>query len=253
VSITNSQLRWVKSLSKKSARLESGRFFAEGAQSLKVLADSQFWLETVYLTDEFARDNAKLVEKINPDVLVQVSSEQIGRMADATTPQGALAICKLPQSVAKIEGQPVIFLEQISDPGNLGTIIRTADAAGAGTIILGADSVDAFSPKVVRSSAGSIFNIRLVQGAETAEVFAELRESGYQIFAADMSGESFQSANLKGKHAWVFGNEAHGLKESTLDLVDECYAVPIFGKAESLNLSVAAGLVLYHSAFSQRG
>lgn len=253
MSITNAQLRWVKSLAKKSARVESGRFFAEGSQSLKVLVRNQHWLETVYATEEFASENAELLAEIRGDLVETVDPLQIERMADATSPQGVIAICKIPTEDADIKGQPLVYLEQISDPGNLGTIIRTADASGAGTILLGTGSVDAFSPKVVRSSAGSVFNLPIIQNVESEEALGQLRDLGYELYAADMQGESFQVADCKQKHAWVFGNEAHGLSESVRGLVDETFSIPIYGKAESLNLSVAAGVVLYHSAFSQRG
>ncbi len=253
MSITNAQLRWVKSLAKKSARVESGRFFAEGLQSLRVLVRNQHWLETIYVTEEFAAVNTDLLAEIRGDLVETVDPLQIERMADATTPQGVMAVCKLPIGDADIKGHPVVYLEQISDPGNLGTIIRTADASGAGTILLGDGSVDAYSPKVVRSSAGSVFNVPIIQNVETEETLSQLRDLGYQLYAADMQGESFQFADSKQKHAWVFGNEAHGLSEMARGLVDETFSIPIYGKAESLNLSVAAGVVLYHSAFSQRG
>ncbi len=253
MSITKAQLRWVKSLVKKSARVESGRFFAEGARSLRVLADNQRWIENVYLTDDFASSNGELTAKFAPEVLETVSEEEIERMADANTPQGVIAICKLPSEQSRIIGTPAIFLEQVSDPGNLGTIIRTVDASGAGTVLIGSGSVDAFSPKVVRSSAGSIFNVEIIQNVSSIEAMGELRNLGYQVFAADMEGVSVHDAELESKHAWVFGNEAHGLSEETLAAVDQRFAIPIFGKAESLNLSVAAGVVLYHSAFAQRG
>ena len=253
MSITNAQLRWVKSLAKKSARVESGRFFAEGSQSLKVLVRNQHWLETVYVTEEFASQNAELLAEIREDLIETVDELQIERMADATSPQGVMAICKLPTEDAGISGQPLIYLEQISDPGNLGTIIRTTDASGAGTILIGTGSVDAYSPKVVRSSAGSVFNVPIIQNVESEEALSQLRSLGYKLYAADMRGESFQEADCKQKHAWIFGNEAHGLSEPVLHSVDQTFSIPIYGKAESLNLSVAAGVVLYHSAFSQRG
>ena len=253
MSITNAQLRWVKSLAKKSARVESGRFFAEGVQSLRVLATNQRWLEQVYLTEGFASGNKELVSRISPDLIETVSDEQIDRMADANTPQGVMAICKLPSDQPKITGTPPVYLEQVSDPGNLGTIIRTVDASAAGTLLIGVGSADAFAPKVVRSSSGSIFNIEIIQNVNSDEVIGELTNLGYKTYAADMGGISLTVAELEEKHAWVFGNEAHGLSAKTLAEVDQVYSIPIFGKAESLNLSVAAGVALYHSAFAQRG
>ncbi len=253
MSVTNAQLRWVKSLSKKSARLESGRFFAEGLQSLRVLAENQHWIETVYLTEDFAISNLDLIANIRSELVETVEPEQIARMADATTPQGVLAICKLPTKEAPITGETIVYLEQIADPGNLGTIIRTMDATGAGTLLIGEGSVDAYSPKVIRSSAGSVFNVSIIQQVQTEGVLSELQSLGYATYAADMNGKQFTSANCKEKHAWVFGNEAHGLSQIAKDTVDEVVSIPIFGRAESLNLSVSAGVLLYHSALSQQG
>ena len=136
MSITNAQLRWVKSLAKKSARVESGRFFAEGSQSLKVLARNPHWVETIYVTDDFAEENSELLSQFRPELLARVESEQIDRMADANSPQGVMAICKLPADDSDLTGEPIVYLEHISDPGNLGTIIRTADASGAGTVVI---------------------------------------------------------------------------------------------------------------------
>lgn len=253
MSVTNAQLRWVKSLAKKSARLDSGRFFAEGLQPLRVLAENQYWLEKVYLTDDFASSNTSLVASLRSDLVETVEPEQIDRMADATTPQGVLAICKLPNDKPSITGQTVVYLEQIADPGNLGTVIRTMDATGSGTLLIGEGSVDAYSPKVVRSSAGSVFNVQILQQVQTEEVFDELQSLGYATYAADMAGKQFTGVNTGEKHAWVFGNEAHGLSDLAKSSADELVSIPIFGQAESLNLSVAAGVLLYHSALSQQG
>jgi TrmH family RNA methyltransferase len=148
VSVTKAQLRWVKSLSKKSARLESGRFFAEGLQSLRVLAENQHWIETVYLTEDFAISNLDLIANIRSELLETVEPEQIARMADATTPQGVLAICKLPTKEAPIAGETIVYLEQIADPGNLGTIIRTMDATGAEWVFIFGISSPRFSAEL---------------------------------------------------------------------------------------------------------
>ena len=253
MSITNAQLRWVKSLAKKSARVESGRFFAEGSQSLKVLAQKQYWLETIYLTEEFINVNKSLISQFNPDLIEEVTDEQIQRMADANTPQGAMAICKLPTKEPSVSGNPLVMLEQVSDPGNLGTIIRTADASGAGTILIGQGSADVFSPKVVRSSAGSIFNVDLMQDLDMESAVDQVKSFGYQVFAADSSGIDFRKGEFSTKHAWLLGNEAHGLGVELLARSDKTFSLPLAGEAESLNLSVAAGILLYHSGFSQQG
>ena len=253
MSINNAQLRWVKSLAKKSARIESGRFFAEGSQSLRVLSKKQYWLENIYLTENFMVANQALVSEFKPNLIEEVTDEQIQRMADANTPQGAMAICRLPTKEPSVTGNPLVMLEQVSDPGNLGTIIRTADASGAGTILVGLGSADAFSPKVVRSSAGSIFNVDLMQNLDMESAIEQVKSFGYQVFAADSSGVDFRQGDFSSKHAWLLGNEAHGLESELLARSDKTFSLPLAGEAESLNLSVAAGILLYHSGFHQQG
>jgi TrmH family RNA methyltransferase len=144
----------------------------------------------------------------------------------------------------------------VRDPGNAGTIIRAADAAGADAVILTGRSVDLYNPKVVRSSTGSIFHLPVAVGVTLDDVRERAREAGLQVFAADIKGTDLLAARNEGlllaPTAWLFGNEARGLSDEDLAKVDRSISVPIYGHAESMNLATAASVCLYESAFALR-
>ena len=174
-------------------------------------------------------------------------------MADAQTPQGLLAVCRLPavelDEVFAAGPRVVAVLAHVRDPGNAGTVIRAADAAGADAVVVSEGSVDAYAPKVVRSTAGSLFHLPVVTGMPLAAVADRLRSRGLRILAADGTGDrTVDRIDLTAPHAWLFGNEAWGLRPEDLEMSDEVVRVPIHGRAESLNLAMAATICLYASA-----
>jgi TrmH family RNA methyltransferase len=150
------------------------------------------------------------------------------------------------------DGQPalVAVVEECRDPGNAGTIIRAADAAGAAGVIFTAASVDVRSGKVIRASAGSLFHLPVVQGPTLAEALAAIRAAGLQVLAAHPSGRE-AAPDLHAPTAWLFGNEAHGLSAQAREAADGIVGIPMYGRAESLNLAMAATLCLYASATAQ--
>jgi TrmH family RNA methyltransferase len=143
----------------------------------------------------------------------------------------------------------VPVLVSVRDPGNLGAIVRSADASGAGAVVLTSSSVDLYNPKVVRASAGSLFHLPIVLGIDEAVAVEACRQRGARVFAAAADGElSVYDADLRGPVAVLFGNEAHGLSQRTRSLADATLRVPIAGRAESLNLAAAAAVVLFEAA-----
>ncbi|WP_298040295.1 TrmH family RNA methyltransferase [uncultured Microbacterium sp.] len=257
------RVRAVAKLSKRSARTERGLFLLEGPQAVRealgyspdavveLFATSAGWDRHIDLHGA-ARANGIEVEFVTDDVL--------GAMADTVTPQGVIAVARqTPVSVADIFAERprlVAICEEIRDPGNLGTIIRAADAAGADAVILTGRTVDPYNPKVVRSTTGSLFHLPIAVGADLDDVVRRAHEAGLSILAADVKGDDLLAARaegvLSGPTGWLFGNEAHGLEDSALELADHVLRLPIFGKAESLNLATAASVCLYESAFTQR-
>jgi RNA methyltransferase, TrmH family len=150
----------------------------------------------------------------------------------------------------------VAILEEVRDPGNAGTIVRAADAAGADAVVFTGRTVDLYNPKVVRSSTGSLFHLPVAVGAELEDVLQRARAAGLTVLAADVKGEDLLTARSEGvlsrPTAWLFGNEARGLPDEQLALADRVVTVPIYGYAESMNLATAASVCLYESAFAQR-
>ena len=187
-------------------------------------------------------------------------------MSDTVTPQGLLAVCALVDVplAAVVAARPslVAVLAHVRDPGNAGTVVRAADAAGAGGVVLTDASVDVHNPKCVRASAGSIFHLPVATGVPLAPAVRALRGAGLTVLAADVAGtadlDDLQDAAgrgegpLAGPVAWVFGNEAWGLPDDALAAADAVVRVPVYGRAESLNLATAATVCLYASARAHR-
>jgi TrmH family RNA methyltransferase len=184
-----------------------------------------------------------------------VDDEALADIADAVTPQGIVARCR--SVVQTLDALPtgarlVAVGVEVRDPGNSGSIIRAADAAGADAVVFAGDSVDPLNPKAVRATVGSLFHLPVIVDRDVAAVVAALRERGLRLLAADGGGETdLFDVDLTQPTAWLFGNEAHGLGASA-DVAGLRVAIPIYGKAESLNLATAVAVCLYESARAQR-
>ncbi|GAA2458148.1 TrmH family RNA methyltransferase [Agromyces soli] len=257
------RVRAVAKLAKKAARQESGRFLLEGPQSVgEALTFRPELLEELFATPTALERHPEVAERAREhDIEVEFVTEQVlESMADTVTPQGFVAVCRqFPTAVKDVfaAGPKLIaILEEVRDPGNLGTIVRAADAAGADAVILTGRAVDLYNPKVVRSSTGSIFHLPVAVGAELEDVVTRARAGGLTVLAADVKGDDLLAVRTEGllaqPTAWIFGNEARGLDDDKLALSDRAVVVPIYGNAESMNLATAASVCLYESAFAHR-
>lgn len=256
------RVRAVAKLAKRDARRESGRFLLEGPQALgEALAFRPDLVEAVYATRAAIERHDDLV-RVARDSGIEVAAvtdKVLEAMADTVTPQGVVAVARqVSATLAEVVASAprlVAVLEEIRDPGNAGTILRAADAAGADAVVFSGHTVDPYHPKVVRATTGSLFHLPLVVGVSLADAAHALRAAGLQILAADVGGDDLLAAraDLARPTAWVFGNEARGLDADRLALVDRSLRLPIYGRAESLNLATAASVCLYESAFAQRG
>lgn len=185
-----------------------------------------------------------------------VTSTALKSLAETVQPQGLVAVCGYVDGPV-VPGRLVVVLDGIADPGNAGTVLRTADAAGADCVVFPDGSVDPYNGKCVRSAAGSLFHLPVVRGGDVSDHIITLRRSGMSVVAADAHGdrdlvEAVADGVLDGPTAWVFGSEAHGLSSRAADGVDTRIKVPVYGQAESLNLSIAAAVCLYASAGQHR-
>jgi RNA methyltransferase, TrmH family len=251
----------VAGLKQKRARSETGLALLEGPQVVReVVAHHPELVVELYFTPEAEVRHAALAAAArDAGIDVELAGEAaIAAMADTRTPQGVVAVAR--QAPVRLRdavppgARLVVVLDDVQDPGNAGTIIRAADAAGADAVILTGASVDPYNPKVIRSTTGSLFHLPVATGAGLDAALDVVRASGLAVLAADMGGESLPSLGtaLAAPSAWLFGNEAHGLSADARALADRIVAVPLYGAAESLNLATAAAVCLYASAFAQR-
>lgn len=255
------RVRAVAKLTKRSARQETGLFLLEGPQAAReALAYRPETVIEMFATPSALERHADLHDAARDAGIEVVFTTEgvLDAMADTVTPQGIVAVARqTPTSVRDVfaaSPRLVAICEEVRDPGNLGTIIRAADAAGADAVILTGRTVDPYNPKVVRATTGSLFHLPIAVGVDLATAVERAHAAGVRVVAADVGGDDFLAARalLAEPTAWLFGNEARGLDEESLALADLSLRLPIYGSAESLNLATAASVCLYETAFAQR-
>ena len=244
-------------LLKRGFRESDGAFLAEGPQACRegALAGK---VTQLFLTQEALDRYPEIVATVENSgaEITLCNSTVIEQFSSTVTPQGMTAVVRMwdqnPDAIFHASAKLVVALTAVRDPGNAGSVIRVADAAGADGVIMSSDSVDLFNPKVVRSSVGSLFHLPIAVGQNLAETISTARSNGMQVLAADTGGISlYGDANLAKPTLWIFGNEAWGIPKEVLELVDHVVSIPIYGQAESLNLATASALCLYASATAQ--
>jgi RNA methyltransferase, TrmH family len=261
------RLKAARRLTKRAFRQRERAFLAEGPQAVAEALACGARVTDLFVTVPARGRHSDLVTAVaEAGVPVHiVSGEIMDELAQTVTPQGLLAVCGF-IDVPLTEWYPttrpgaatlVALLANVRDPGNAGTVLRTADAAGAQAVVFADASVDPYNGKCVRASAGSLFHLPVVAGARLTDAVDTMRAAGLRIVAADgRAGRSLDDpavqARLAEPTAWMFGNEAWGLPPELVALADEPVAVPIYGRAESLNLAAAAAVCLYASARAQR-
>jgi TrmH family RNA methyltransferase len=241
-------------LQKRALREKDARFLVEGPQGVAEALRSPAPVHEVFVSTEsagrltpvrdLARDRGVAVHDVTAEVMAHLTS--------TVTPPGVVAVAgfvDVPLDVVLGAEGPLAILVEARDPGNAGTILRSADAAGAGGVVFTTSSVDPYNAKAVRASAGSLFHVPVVRQAEVRTAIAACRGAGRRVLGADARGTtSVFEADLRGPVALVFGNEAHGLPGDALGEVDDTLRVPISGRAESLNLAAAAAVILFECA-----
>ena len=264
------RVRAARALGKRALRERARQFLAEGPQAVREALRyrsehaEHSGLSELFVTAPARSRHADLVDMAAAAGVPvhEVSGEVMADLAQTVAPQGLLAVCPfidVPLDIlTSAEPRLVVVLANVRDPGNAGTVLRTADAAGASGVIFAAASVDPYNSKCVRSSAGSLFHLPLVTGIPVSDAVSALRGAGLAVLAADGSAKVGldrleADGRLSEPTAWLFGNEAWGLPCDLVALADEAVAVPIYGQAESLNLAAAAAVCLYASARAQLG
>ncbi|WP_030017689.1 TrmH family RNA methyltransferase [Streptomyces monomycini] len=267
ISPRSARVAAARRLARRNFRGKERRFIAEGPQAVREAVEHRSGggrtLVELFATPEAAERHTEIVAAVRAaGVPVHFADDAtIADLSQTVTPQGLIGVCRFLDSpfeeILAARPKLVAVLANVRDPGNAGTVLRCADAAGADAVVLTDASVDLYNPKSVRASVGSLFHLPVAVGVPVEQVVGGLRDAGVRIVAADGAGADDLDAELdagtmSGPTAWVFGNEAWGLPEETRALADAVVRVPIHGKAESLNLATAAAVCLYASARAQR-
>lgn len=230
---------WIKLHSKKH-RVRTQTFLIEGFHLVEDALKSGWDIETLIVQDALA-----LPDWLSEHSCTTVSKQVFAAISQTETPQGIAAVVNM-QRASEIAGDYLLLVDHVQDPGNLGTMIRTADAAGFSQVVLGRGTVDMYNDKVIRASQGSIFHIPIVD-ADLLELIPTLQKQTYSVLASALDNSvAYHSVDEFNKVALVMGNEGSGITPELLELADQRIKIPIYGQAESLNVSIAAGILMYH-------
>lgn len=259
-SASNGKIKWVCTLREKAKlRKKEQKFIAEGSKMfLEAPADR---LCEVYVSESFLKKDGELEtackERLKKVPYEVVSDDVYKKMSDTVTPQGILCVIAIKEAriedLLRATDKPLfVLLENLQDPGNLGTILRTAEGAGVTGIIMSRDCVDIYNPKVIRSTMGSVYRVPHFYTEDLCGVIDELKAEGINVYAAALdSSEIYDSYSYIEGSAFVIGNEGNGLCPETIAKAGKCCYLPMEGKVESLNASVAASVLMYE-AYRQR-
>ncbi|MDY2638302.1 MAG: RNA methyltransferase [Phascolarctobacterium sp.] len=250
--VNNPQVKAAAELKLKKHRQARGLFLAEGLRTVEEAVASQQVESIFYTAIEDDRTRAVLEEAAAQQVkLTCVSDAVLKKIADTETPQGIIAVCRMQATALEdvlASGKMLLVLDRVGDPGNVGTMLRTADAAGIGGLVLLKGSVDIYAPKTVRSSMGSLFHVPVLAGVGESEFIESAHNAGYELLVTCLDGaDNLYEADLHGRLAFVMGNEANGVSAGLLAAADKRVFIPMAGRAESLNVAMAAGIVMFEA------
>lgn len=240
--LSKNEIKLVKSLQIKKYRDLNRLFVVEGVKLVaELLNQTHFKVDGIFYTADF---DLKLPNHVHS---FSVSDQELERISGLKTPNKVLAVVKYPteQELDFTENNMVLVLDNVNDPGNLGTIIRTADWFGINQVIASTSTVDLFNPKVIQSSMGAVYRTRFFR-TNLTEALMQLNEAGYQIIGAALGGENLYKTNFKTKTALVMGSESHGISPELIGQIQKTVLIPQFGETESLNVAMATGIILSH-------
>lgn len=254
-STSNQKVKYIAMISEKAGKRRANQeFIVEG---LKMFEEApEHLIKEVYVSESFLKRNEP-TEKMQRIGFETVSDQVFGKMTDTKTPQGILALLSWQkftlEQMLKKENPLLIVLEDIQDPGNLGTILRTAEGAGAAGVIMSQNTVDIYNPKVTRSTMGSIFRVPHFYTEDLHNTIKELQKNGVKIYAAHLKAtQNYDEISYKNGTAFLIGNEGNGLKNETAKLADEYILIPMQGQVESLNAAIATSILAFETARQRR-
>lgn len=254
-SVSNNRMKEILNLKKKAkARRESGLFIIEGTRMAEETPEDL--LENIYVSESFLKKeiHSPLLAKHSYEI---VSDKVFSQLSDTVTPQGILCVVRQPEyTLEDITGgeKPLLLvLENLQDPGNLGTIVRTGEGAGVSGILLTKDAVDMYNPKVVRSTMGAIYRVPFLYLENIETILQQLQQKSITTYAAHLEkSESYDSYDYSAGTAFIIGNEGNGLSEKALENAEKRLFIPMCGQVESLNAAVAASVLMYEAARQRR-
>jgi TrmH family RNA methyltransferase len=257
-SLSNAQVKNLTLLQKKSkARDEQGVFIIEGLKMFEEARELGL-LKKAYASESFyaqmAKEKSEYFDRLDYEILTDSVFKEV---SETLTPQGIMGIVNKSgyslENMLKAPDACLLLLEDIRDPGNLGTMIRTAEGAGITGIIFGDSTVDIYNPKVIRATMGSIYRVPFYQAEDFYEALSRIKKEGITIYAAHLSGIDYTTeGSFQGRCAFLIGNEANGLSERAAKEADKLIKIPMAGKVESLNAAVAAAILMYEAARQRR-
>lgn len=249
-SAANEQIKNLIQLKEKSKiRKATGTFTVEGIKMFVEIPKDE--LVGVYVSESFGRDNVSVLDNVNYQV---VSDNVFKKISDTVTPQGIMAVVRQKSyTVEDIISQRnkdkscIVVLDRLQDPGNLGTILRTGEAAGITGVIMSGDCADIYNPKVIRSTMGSIFRVPFAIVDDLPDTVELLKANGIVTYAAHLKGQLYNEGTIKKDSALLIGNEARGLSDAVASKADELIKIPMAGKVESLNAAIATAILMYEA------
>lgn len=246
--LTKNELKYYSSLLKKKNRQEEKKFLAEGKKIVSEGLGSNFKCEIIIVTNDFYENEKSFIEHIGNDLRIEpVTNLEFHKLKDTVNPQGIAAVFSEPKSrgnnIEHLDEEIICCLDNISDPGNLGTIMRNCDWFGVGKVLLTENCAEVYNPKVVRASMGSLFHLECFNNIKPGEI-EKLKAKGYKILCTDLNGENLLEYERSSKSIIIFSNEANGPSAEILNISDTKLTIPSYGKAESLNVASASAVIL---------
>jgi RNA methyltransferase, TrmH family len=246
--ISKNELKYYSGLLKKKSREKEQKFIAEGERIVSEGLKSDFKCEKIIVTNEFFEREKNFLDKLITDknLLSAVKAQEFKKISNTVNSQGIAAVFKIPQrdnQLNNIDSKLIVCLENISDPGNVGTILRNCDWFGMDSIISLKECAEVYNPKTIRASMGAIFHLNIFTEIEFDRL-TSLKQNGYKILTADLKGENIYKFRIPQKSIIIFSNEAYGPSQNLLNLSDHLITVPKYGNAESLNVASASAVIL---------
>ena len=247
----NEVIKNIRKLKEKKYRDQTGTYLIEGTKLIKEAIEENVKIKQIVVCEDCLKDDSCVEQKLLYQVAkydcIYVSSKIFALLTDVVNPQGMLAVIEKQNSEEEIKYTEdiIIVLDGIQDPGNLGTILRTVDSVGLSQIILSKTSVDAYNPKVVRSTMGAIFRVKIIESEDLVTTLKNMKKHKYKVVATSPSGTENIYEMDYNKKVIVIGNESKGVSQEILDVSDSKVKIPMLGKTESLNAGIATGVILY--------